>query len=51
MPLLEVSELMDGDRGRDDRFIEDMGDWGIDMALPEESLRGLEKVEPAFELL
>ena len=42
---------MDGDRGRDDRFIEDMGDWGIDMALPEESLRGLEKVEPAFELL
>ena len=51
LPLLEVSELRDGERGRDERFIEDMGDWGMDMALPEESLRGLEKVDPAFELL
>jgi hypothetical protein len=28
-----------------------IGDCGIDIALPEDSLRGFEKVDPAFELL
>jgi hypothetical protein len=29
----------------------DMGEYGKDTALPEDNLRGLENVEPAFELL
>ena len=49
-PLLEVSELKDGERGGG-RNAEDMGECGIDMALLEESLRGFENVDPAVELL
>lgn len=49
-PVLEASELIDGDRGRD-RVNGDMGECGIDMPLLEDSLRGLENVEPAFELV
>ena len=50
-PVLEVCELKEGERGcgRDGNV--DMGEYGSDTLLPEDSFRGLEKVEPAFELL
>lgn len=50
-PVLEVSELSDGERGCGRAGYVDMGEYGNDTALPEDSFRGLEKVEPAFELL
>lgn len=46
----EASELIDGDRGCE-RAIEAMGEYGVDIALLEDSLRWFEKVEPALELL
>lgn len=45
----EASELMDGDRGCE-RAVEGIGECGIDIALAEDSLREVEKVEPALEL-
>ena len=48
---LEVSELKEGDRGCGRAGKVDMGEYGSDTALPEDSFRGFEKVEPAFELL
>lgn len=50
-PVLDVSELKDGERGCGRAGKVDMGEYGSDTALPEDSFRGLEKVEPAFELL
>lgn len=50
-PVLDVSELRDGERGCGRAGKVDMGEYGRDTALPEDSFRGLEKVEPALELL
>lgn len=50
LPLFEVSELRDGERGRE-RATGDMGEWGIDPALQDDSLRGFENIEPPLELL
>lgn len=51
--MLEASELCEGDRGRDRGIglLVDIGECGTDMALPDDSFRGLEKVDPALELL
>lgn len=50
-PVAEVSELIDGERGCIRAGYVDIGEYGKDTALPEDNLRGLENVEPAFELL
>jgi hypothetical protein len=47
---LEASELTDGDRGCE-RTWGDMGEYGMEMPLPAENWRVLEKVEPVFELV
>jgi hypothetical protein len=41
---------MDGDRGCE-RGLADIGEYGSDIALQDESLRAFENVDPAFELL
>jgi hypothetical protein len=48
--VFDVSELKDGDRGCE-RGLADIGEYGSDMALLDDSLRGFENVDPAFELL
>lgn len=50
-PVPDVSELNDGDRGCGRAGNVDMGEYGNDTALPEDSLRVLENVDPALELL
>jgi hypothetical protein len=50
-PVAECSELKDGDRGCGRAGKLDMGEYGNDTALPEDSFRGWEKVEPPLELL
>lgn len=50
-PVFEVSELIDGERGWGRAGWVDMGEYGTETALPDDSFRGLEKVEPALELL
>jgi hypothetical protein len=50
-PVPDVSELTDGDRGCGRAGYVDMGEYGNDTALPEDSLRGFENVDPPLELL
>ena len=49
--MVDVSELRDGERGCGRAGKVDRGEYGIDAVLPDESFRGLEKVDPALELL
>lgn len=51
VPVPDVSELKDGDRGCGRAGNVDMGEYGNDTALPSDSLRGLENVDPPLELL
>lgn len=50
---MDASELWEGDRGRERGMgvVVDKGECGTDTALPEDIFRGLEKVDPALELL
>ena len=48
---MEVSELMDGDRGCERVTEEDIEEYGSDTALLADIFRGFENVDPAFELL
>lgn len=51
-PVPDVSELKDGDLGCCRRAGNvDMGEYGNDTALPEDSFRGWENVDPPLELL
>lgn len=51
VPVPDVSELKDGDRGCGRAGKVDMGEYGNDAALPEDSFRGWENVDPPLELL
>lgn len=50
MPV-DVSELIEGERGCGLTGKVDIGEYGSDTALPDDNFRGLENVEPALELL
>ena len=50
-PFTDASDLMEGDRGGYTGMNGEGGEYGADMPLLEESLRGFEKEEPAMELL
>ena len=50
-PAIDMSDDTEEDRGWERTKGGDIGEWGRDTPLLEDSLRGLEKVEPAFELV
>jgi hypothetical protein len=51
IPFIDASELMEGERGGWTGMNGERGEWGADMPLLADSLRGYEKEEPVIELV